>query len=307
MGRFIHEQYVEMTMHFRCNLRCEHCMIEDTMDRLVPESMERFRQVLAFNARERRWKGLILTGSEVTLRADLPELAREARRHGFEHVRIQTHGMRLSDPRYCRELLDAGIDEYFVSVTASDAASHDAITAVPGSFDRTMRGLANLDALDGVTLLTNTVITERSYRHLPGIVERLAPLRRLVQMDFWGYWPMTESDDKGLIASHLDVLPYLRRALGLARDYGRAVELKNFPECLLGDDRDALCNDQPKLIIDPNFWTEFMRNGFEQCIHRSACGSHKCLGLNSAYIKKFGWHADDLTPLPSRTPLPVRR
>ena len=298
MGCFDHSRYIELTMHFRCNLRCVHCMIEGTMDRLAPESMEQFRQVLEHNAQHRRWSGLIFTGSEITLRRDLPDLAAEARRHGFEHVRIQTHGMRLADESYCRTLVNAGIDEFFVSVAAGDAATHDAITDVPGSFEKTLRGLRNLEAFEGVVTLTNTVITRRSFRHLPMIVELLGDLRRLVQMDFWGYWPMSEVDEKDLVVSHVEALPYLRQAIARARSLGRAVEVKNFPECLLGDDRDALNNDQPKLLIDPAFWTEFMRNGFEQCAHRAYCGSRRCLGLNSAYIKKFGWQADVLVPLP---------
>ena len=43
-------------MHFRCNLLCEHCMIEGTMDRLEPESMERFQEMLDFNLAQHRWK-----------------------------------------------------------------------------------------------------------------------------------------------------------------------------------------------------------------------------------------------------------
>src|SRR5262249_40186836 len=119
--RFAARDYVEVTVHFRCNLACVHCMIEGTMDWLRPESDEQLGKILALNARERKWKGLTLPGSEVTLRSDLPDLARSARDHGFEHVRIQTHGTRLADPRYCRQLVDAGIDEYFISVTAADA------------------------------------------------------------------------------------------------------------------------------------------------------------------------------------------
>lgn len=302
MGRFNHQQYVELTMHFKCNLKCEHCMIEGTMDRLEPESMGKFKSVLEHNRRHRQWKGIIFTGSEVTLNRDLPQWARAAREHGFEHVRIQTHGMHLANPKYCRELVDAGIDEYFVSVTAADADTHDFITQVPGSFERTVRGLENLDAFEGVLTLTNTVVTRRSYRQLAGVVNRLSHLRRLVQMDFWNYWPMSESDDKDLVVSHADVLPFLRDAITSARALGRAVEVKNFPECLLGDLRDALNNDQPKLFIDAAFWTEFMRNGFAQCVHRERCGSRKCLGLNTAYVKKFGWQPDLLTPLPPFRP-----
>ena len=296
--RFAAEDYVELTMHFKCNLHCEHCMIEGTMDWLKPESMEQFERILAQNAQQGCWKGLVMTGSEVTLRRDLPELARAARESGFEHVRIQTHGMRLADPSYCRELVDAGVDEYFVSVTAADAASHDAITAVPGSFERTLLGLENLEAFPGVVTLSNTVVTKRSYRQLARVVERLAHLRRLVQMEFWNYWPMREADDKDLVVSHLEALPYLREAVRRARALGRVAEVKNFPECLLGEDADALNNDQPKLVIDPEFWPEFMRNGFHQCVHRSYCGARRCLGLNTAYIRKYGWHADVLVPLP---------
>jgi len=297
MGYFDHKKYVELTMHFRCNFKCEHCMIEDTMDRLRPLSLDDLQKVLDHNASTNKWDGLILTGSEITLRKDLPELARLARQHHFDHVRIQTHGMRLANADYCRELIQAGVDEYFVSITAADAASHDAITKVPGSFERTMQGLEHLDAFEHVSILTNTVITQRSFRQLPAIVDRLRHLRRLVQMDFWTYWPMSEADEKDLVARHTDVVPYLRRAIALARAQGRAVEVKNFPECLLAEDGDALDNTQPELYIDPNFWREFDRNGFKQCVHREACGSTQCLGLNTAYVKKYGWQKDLLTPL----------
>lgn len=298
MNRFVQDAYVELTVHFRCNLRCQHCMIEGTMDWLQPESDAQLEELLARNAAEQRWQGLILTGSEVTLRDDLPELARRIRASGFRHVRIQTHGGRLASEAYCRELVEAGIDEYFVSVTAADAATHDAITQVPGAFDRMMRGLENLDAMEGVTLLTNTVITRLSYRQLPAVVERLRPLRRLAQMEFWNYLPMRETDDKNLIASHLEVLAPLREAIAQARAQGRGVVVKNFPECLLGDDHAALDNRQPELHIDAAFWPEFMRNGFHQCVHRKYCGAKQCLGLNTAYVKKFGWHADELVPYP---------
>lgn len=297
MGCFDHSQYVEMTMHFRCNLRCHHCMIEDTMDRLEPESQDRFEELLDHNRENAQWSGLILTGSEITLRKDLPQLVQAARDANFHQVRIQTHGMRLADPAYCRELVTAGVNEFFVSVCAGDARTHDEITKVPGSFERTVRGLENLDAIPNVKILTNTVVTRQSYQHLTPMVRRLAHLRQLVQMDFWNYWPMREADDKNLIVSHLELLPYLRSALTEAQSLGRSVELKNYPECLLGDLRGVLHNDQPQLYIDPSFWDEFARNGFYQCVYREQCQSRQCLGLNTAYIQKYGWHTQELHPI----------
>jgi MoaA/NifB/PqqE/SkfB family radical SAM enzyme len=295
--RFDQRDYVSMTMEFRCNLRCVHCMIEGTMDRLAPESADRFDELLAHNAQHRRWKGLILTGSEITLRRDLPELARRARAAGFQHVRIQTHGMHLAQPAYCDALLEAGVDEYFVSVAGPDAETHDAITTVPGSFEKTLRGLEILDDHAGAVTLTNTVVTSRSFHLLEQVVDRLAHLRNLVQMEFWVYWPMSETDEKDLIAPHAEIAPYLRAAVARARALGRGVEVKNFPECLLGDDGAALMNTQPQLFTDPAFWPEFMRNGFYQCVYRDRCASTECLGLSTAYIAKYGYEERILHPL----------
>lgn len=300
MGRYDHTQYVSMTMEFRCNLKCVHCMIEGTMDRLTPETMEKFDALMAHNSANRQWRGLILTGSEITLRRDLPDLATRARASGFDHVRIQTHGMHLGRLDYTRKLVEAGVDEFFVSIAGSDAATHDGITLVPGSFEKSVRGLEHLDQFEDVASITNTVVTEKSYRLMPDIVDALAHIRNLTQMEFWFYFPMAESDEKGLVASHVEALPYLKRAIRKAEALGRSVEVKNFPECLLEDDGDLLLNDQPHLFIDPDFWREFERNGFYQCAYRDVCASKQCLGLNTAYIKKFGLQEDVLHPLPVR-------
>lgn len=298
-ARFDPNAYASMTMEFRCNLRCEHCMIEGTMDRLAPEQMDQFEGLLEHNRANRHWRGLILTGAEITLRRDLPELARRARDSGFEHVRIQTHGMHLARRDYVERLVEAGVDEYFVSVAGSDAESHDAITGVPGSFDKTLQGLANLEAFPEVVSLTNTVVTEHSFRLLPAIVERLAHLKQLAQMEFWYYWPMSEADDKGLTPRYLEVLPLIKEAIARCRALGRSIEIKNFPVCMLGADGHLVYNGQPNLFIDPSFWQEFMRNGFHQCAYRDRCAASECLGLNTAYIRKFGWELDILSPLSS--------
>jgi MoaA/NifB/PqqE/SkfB family radical SAM enzyme len=297
-GPFVHADYVEMTVHFRCNLKCKHCMILDSMHWLKPADDTEFEALLEENRQRKRWKGLILTGAEVTLRKDLPQMAERAKAAGFQHVRIQTHAMRLAEPTYCETLIAAGIDEYFVSLTADTAELHDEITEVPGSFDKTVQALRNLDAMPGIKLMTNTVVTRLSYKSLVGVVELLKDLRQLVEMDFWNYWPMEEEGNPHLLVSHFEVRPHLKQAIRLGRKYGRHVEVKNFPHCLMGDTADALTNDQPELRIDPDFWTEFNRNGFHQCAYRDVCGSKQCLGLNTAYVKHFGWHEDLLAPLP---------
>ena len=293
-----HEKYVSLTMEFRCNLACVHCMIEGTMDRLAPTSEEVLERVCRDQAETGRWEGLVLTGSEITLRRDLPEIAKKARAAGFRHIRIQTHGMRLGQTDYADRLVEAGVDEYFVSVAGSDAESHDRIVQVTGAWEKMLRGLEHLDRHDHVRIITNSVVTTESYTLLPGMVEALSHLKRLAQMEFWNFFPMAETDEKGLAARHTDILPYLTEAILKCRDLGRYVEVKNFPECLLGPLGDAVVNAQPMLLIDPAFWTEFDRNGFYQCPHQASCGSTECLGLTTAYKAKYGDEREILTPLP---------
>ena len=292
-----YEQFVSFTLEFRCNLRCNYCMIEDVMDHLVPESRERFEELLEYNARTHAWRGVILTGAEITLRSDLSELAGMARAAGFEHVRIQSHGMRLAQQAYCQKLVEAGVDQYFISMPAADETTHDAITGVPGSRVKTLKGLRHLEAYAHVSVITNTVVTTQNYRSLPQIVAALSHFSQLKRMEFWHYWPMHETDSKGLIARHTEVLPYLLEAIELAQGYGRDVEIKNFPQCLLGKYKNLLVNQQPQLYIDPAFWHEFERNGFYQCVYRGQCRSEECLGLNSAYLAKYGDEAQALSPM----------
>lgn len=296
MGRYDNSSYVSVTLEFRCNLKCVHCMIEGTMDRLAPVSDATFEEVLEDNRRTHRWQGLVMTGSEITLRRDLPDLARRAREAGFGRIRIQTHGMHLARPGYVETLVDAGVNEYFVSLAGSDAETHDAITQVRGSFDKMMRGLEIVSSLPDTAIITNTVVTALSYRLLPDAVTALNGISALRQMEFWHYFPMNEHDEKGLLADYRQIVPYIEEACRRADARGVAVEVKNVPKCLLGANAHRLDNSQAALLIDPDFWVQFDRNGFYRCPHREVCTARDCLGLSQAYVERFGDMRESLTP-----------
>lgn len=292
-----HDRWVSVTLEFRCNLACTHCMIEGTMARLTPTTSADFECVLDRQRNEHQWEGLVLTGAEVTLRRDLPQIVEKAKAAGFAHIRIQTHGMQLHRRDYLDSLVAAGADEFFISVTADCAARHDAITKVDGSWNRMRAGLDLIDAHHpGVSVITNTVITAESVDTLPGVVASLAGYRCVVQHEFWNYFPMDPVDHKLLCVPLSDLMPPLRTAIATALALGRRVEVKNVPECLLGEDRLALVNTQPMLIIDPDFWIGFDRNGFNSCPHRAVCTSDECLGLTTAYVRRFGDEREALTP-----------
>lgn len=273
------------------------------MSELRPTDGDQFEAVLQTQRDQNSWIGIVLTGAEITLRKDLPQIASRARDAGFKRIRVQTHGMQLQRREFLDRLAEAGVTEFFVSVTSSNAAKHDAITKVKGSWDRMRAGLDLIETYyPDIAVITNTVVTSESVADLPGVVSALSEYNTIVQHEFWNFFPMDEVDKKGLCVPLNDLMGPLHDAISAAHALGRLVEVKNVPECLMGDNRAILINKQPQLVIDEDFWVGFERNGFYTCPHRANCSSTECLGLTTAYVSRFGDESDKLCPISTAHP-----
>lgn len=125
----------------RCNHACAHCyqvqgergemtlaQVCGVLDRLAAAG------VLLLN----------VSGGEATLRADLVDILRAARARGFA-LRLYTNAF-LIDDSLAGEIAGVGILEAHVSLYSDRAADHDAVTRVPGSWERTTRGVRALRA-----------------------------------------------------------------------------------------------------------------------------------------------------------------
>lgn len=124
---------------------------------------------------------LSIQGGEPTLFAELPEVVAYARGAGFEHVGIVTNGRRLADRAFAERLLAAGPHAVTVSLLGADAATHDALQAVPGAFDETTRGIANVATIvreQGLrtTVNVNLILSARSLAGLAEAVRLAAHL-----------------------------------------------------------------------------------------------------------------------------------
>jgi MoaA/NifB/PqqE/SkfB family radical SAM enzyme len=100
---------------------------------------------------------VIFTGGEPTLRDDLDALIRYTQHTGLVSG-LETHGRTLRDNAYLNRLIDAGLDHIQIAVESHDAAVHDAITGVQGSWDETLHGLKNAIATPIYTI-TKTTLT----------------------------------------------------------------------------------------------------------------------------------------------------
>ena len=291
-----------VTFAFRCNLGCLFCMVEDALGRAQPfegtslESLEALARTPDLAARLEGRSRIIFSGGEVTLSKELPRYVALARAMpGIEHVRLQTNATRLADKRLLRTLIDAGVDEVFVSLHAASAEVYDPLAQHPGAFDEITRGLESI-AESGITLSTNTAIVSLNAHVLPDIVP-LAARYGARSMEFWNYWPRTdETGARDLCARVSDVLVPLRRAIAGCVQRGMPPVVKWFPRCLLGPDAIYQEDGQPPALIDENYWD---RAPEYACLYEGICAgaSEGCAGLSHTYIERWGWEENTLVPL----------
>lgn len=289
-----------VTVDFHCNSACVFCIVQEGMNRYKGVPLERFAAMVEENKRSGKYQRVIFTGGEVTLEKGLAAYVRLARDAGvFRYLRVQTNGRRLADPAAVQALCEDGLNEFFVSVHGHDAASHDAITQRPGSFDELVACLHNLQQR-GVRVLTNTVMTRRNRESLPGIVE-LAARYGVVRMEFWNYLPMEDQkDERDLIASVSELGPPLLASLDRCDALGLEAVVKYVPRCLLGAHGSKLDNSQPDVLIVEDFWSTFP---LFNCAFEAHCEhSEECMGLQHAYVNKFGWELAVLAPAPRARP-----
>jgi radical SAM protein with 4Fe4S-binding SPASM domain len=162
-----------LELTYLCNHLCTFC--NNPIDRFVmgqPRALpdremtkEEFFGALR-KLRELNVLYLTLSGGEPLVRQDFFEIAEEARRLGFA-IRIFTNGYLITE-EMARRIRDLHPVEMSVSIHGSDAATHDALTRIPGSFDRLVQGVRHLRS-HGLNVMLKTPITKLNHRQLRGL------------------------------------------------------------------------------------------------------------------------------------------
>ena len=102
----------------RCNLRCPVCFanaatagyVYEPTRQQIQEMLKNFRRNEPFAA-----NALQFSGGEPTIRNDLPELIKMAKDVGFDHVEVNTNGIRLAeDVDFIEKLMEAGADTFYL-------------------------------------------------------------------------------------------------------------------------------------------------------------------------------------------------
>lgn len=217
---------------YACNEHCAFCHTQDVrhVQGTTAEVDAKIRRAAAL-----RHSMIVLSGGEPTIRPELLHWARLSASLGLE-LGLVTNGLRLAYPALVDELLRLRLRYVYLSLHGGSARVHDRMVRTEGAFGPAMAAIARLDALEGLDLTVNCVVTRGNLDHLPELVDALRPFPR------WRVkFSMVEPKGGGehlmpqLVPRVAHVAARVREALehGLRHNPGQAMLHGGLPLCLL--------------------------------------------------------------------------
>lgn len=293
---------IDLKISFNCNNRCRFCAQGGKRSSARGKSLKEITTLLR-DAAAKKITGVVFTGGEPTLHPDLPTVVAEARKMGFSSIQVQTNGRRFAYYDYCLALKKAGVTEMAPSLHGSTAAIHEDLTSAEGGFAEVVKGILNCKKL-GMYVLTNSVITSRNYKDLPGLARLLVRLKvDQFQLAFVHIVGSALENKESIVPKKTAALPYIHKALDIGIKSGTACYTEAIPFCLMkgyeGCVAESLIPEGP--VADADFYVEsygdYRRN--EGKAKRKECLKcarfRVCEGPWREYPALYGW--DEFKPV----------
>jgi len=293
--------WIEIVVGFGCNCRCRVCA-SASQAHVPAMSAEEIAGWLS-RSREGGARHVWFGGGEPTLHPDLIRSIERARYLGYRRIRIQTNGIRFAYLPFARRCLEAGANEFSLSIKGADADVHDQITRNPGSFDRLIEGTRNLVEA-GARVEGDILITTLSMPGLADAVERFAALG-LCRFTFWlaSRFGMESEGIEDLLPRMTDLMPHMESAFQAADRAKVAATTLHTPPCVLKPEyrKRYVHSGTWKLnVITPRsepFAAE--ESPIEGGVYPEGCAAcalrPDCLGLRRDYLDLFG--AEEFSPV----------
>jgi len=187
-----------------CNLRCMHCY--QRADRsALNELTTKEKMKVVKDLAEAGVVSIAFSGGEPLMSRDFYRVAAEAKERGM-YVALATNGTLITQ-RVARRLKESGVEYVEVSLDAATPEVHDKFRGIPGSFEKTMRGIKNC-VKEGFFTCIATAVTKLNLHEIPRLVRlaRDVGAKRFITFNFI---PVGRAED----ISELDLTPDQREEL----------------------------------------------------------------------------------------------
>ena len=292
----------DLKVGYSCNNRCKHCVIDDSKDKLkdqhtsidltTDECMKQINDAL-----KKGISGIVLTGGEVTIRNDFPDLIRKCSDNNLD-ITIQTNGRKLDDDYIVKAVENIEKIRFVVALHGETAEVHDSITRVPGSFNETWRGIRRMCELKKIVIL-KVVISKINEMELPGIVKVASELGvKYVCFAFPHGQGAARKNFAEVIPTYSELKPILNKLISTAKNKNVNIEFETIPFCIIPNnmnlvgelkyfDGNTICTQVKE---DTFNWSEVRKS-----IKTKGEACNKCDMLNfcegpwSEYVEHFGF------------------
>jgi len=152
----------ELIVTSRCNFNCVYCRKRTEPDLPLEDALNTLKIWT-----DQKLKCIRFSGGEPTVYPHLLELVRYAKEHSVEQIAISTNGS--ASKEYYDKLLEAGVNDFSISLDACCAATGDSIAQKENSWDIVVGNIKHISKHAYVTL--GVVLMEMNLSEVEKIVQ----------------------------------------------------------------------------------------------------------------------------------------
>ena len=222
-------------MGYECNNNCLFCYAGDKKGSFPSMATQQVKEELK-KAKERGVTFIDFNGGEPTIRLDIIELVRFAKKLGFREIAVTSNGRMFYYREFCEKIIEAGLNHAVISIHGHVPELHDFLTQVKGSFLQAITGIRNLKEIKpDIYVCINTVITRYNYRFLPNILKKVHSLG-VDGIEFIFPHPRGNAwkNFDEIVPTYTEVRPIIPKTIELGKKLGiKHLVFRYFPMCMM--------------------------------------------------------------------------
>ena len=278
-----------------CNLNCLFCSYDRSNINPVNISIDKLQSIIKESPSNT--EQVVIDGGEPTIRKDFFNIIEIVKKNDPKKIVLCTNGLMLSYPKFAKKIKESRIDQVLVSLHSHNSEISDEITRVNGAFEKTVKGIKNLLALN-VKVMLSFVICKLNCDDLTGYVKFVDKELQQSHITFSFVMPSGNAlRNKWIVPKISDVTNELKKALTYCLNNGITFAFTgcSIPPCFLKGFEEytgefLLSNKEFVLERESGSRLRHVEDGkikpesCKKCKYDSICG-----GLWEEYVKIYGF------------------